>query len=102
MSYLDAIKALKFRVQKVEIEGITFYLRELSGRARMEFDGEKNMEIRVLKMMHSSLCDENGNLTEDPKDFDDFMAATPNKILLTLVNAFSDLNITREEELKNS
>lgn len=102
MSYLDAVKGLKFKVQKVEIEGITFYLRELSGRARMEFDAEPNMELRVLKMVHASLCDENGNLTEDPKQFNDFIAAVPNKILNVLVKEFSQLNITQEEELKNS
>ena len=52
-------------------------------------------------MMHASLCDENGNLTEKPEDFDAFMESVPNKVLNALVNAFSALNITNENNLKN-
>lgn len=101
MSYLNVVKNLKFKVKKVECEGITFYLRELSGRARLDFEKEKDLEIRVLKMMHSSLCDENGALTEDPKDFNAFIEAVPNKVLNVLVKEFSELNIAKEENLKN-
>ena len=52
-------------------------------------------------MMHSSLCDENGALTEDPKDFNAFIKAVPNKVLNVLVKEFSELNIAKEENLKN-
>ena len=52
-------------------------------------------------MMHDSLCDENGNLNEKPEDFDAFMESVPNKVLNALVNAFSALNITNENNLKN-
>ena len=97
MSYLDQIKGLKFKVSKVSVDGVDFYLRELSGKARLDFEGEKDLQLRVLKMMH----DENGNLTENPKDFDAFMESVPNKVLLQLVNAFSALNITGETHLKN-
>lgn len=102
MSYLDTVKALKFNTRTVVIDGVTFHLRELSGKARMAYDSEQNMELRILKMMYASLCDENGNLTEDPKDFDKFMDSVPNKVLTALVKEFSELNITKEEELKNS
>ena len=97
MSYLEQIKGLKFKVSKVTVDGMDFYLRELSGKARLDFEGEKDLQLRVLKMMH----DENGNLTENPKDFDAFMESVPNKVLLQLVNAFSALNITGETHLKN-
>ena len=100
MSYLDQIKGLKFKVSKVTVDGVDFYLRELSGKARLDFEGEKDLQLRVLKMMHASLYDENGNLTENPKDFD-AMESVPNKVLLQLVNAFSALNITSETHLKN-
>ena len=52
-------------------------------------------------MMHASLCDADGNLTEKLEDFDAFMESVPNKVLLQLVNAFSALNITGENHLKN-
>ena len=101
MSYLDAIKALKFRVQKVEIDGVVFYLRELSGKARIAFEKELNVETKVLKMMHASLCDESGNPTEKPEDFNAFMDAVPNKALNILINEFTKINSVNEEELKN-
>ena len=97
MSYLDQIKGPKFKVSKVTVDGVDFYLRELSDKARLDFEGEKDLQLRVLKMMH----DENGNLTENPKDFDAFMESVPNKVQLQLVNAFSALNITGEALLKN-
>ena len=101
MSYLDQIKSLKFKISKVTVDGVDFYLRELSGKARLDFEGEKDLQLRVLKMMHVSLCDENGNLTEKPEDFDSFMESVPNKVLNALVNAFSALNIANENNLKN-
>ena len=101
MSYLDQIKGLKFKVSKVTVGGVDFYLRELSGKARLDFEGEKDLQLRVLKMMHASLCDADGKLTEKPEDFDAFMESVPNKVLLQLVNAFSALNITGETHLKN-
>ena len=101
MSYLDQIKGLKFKVSKVTVDGVDFYLRELSGKVRLDFEGEKDLHLRVLKMMHASLCDADGKLTEKPEDFDAFMESVPNKVLLQLVNAFSALNITGETHLKN-
>ena len=101
MSYLDTLKTLKFKISKVTVEGADFYLRELSGKARLDFENEKDLQLRVLKMMHASLCDADGNLTEKPEDFDAFMDAVPNKVLNALVNAFSALNITSEANLKN-
>ena len=101
MSYLDQIKGLKFKVSKVTVDGVDFYLRELPGKARLDFEGEKDLQLRVLKMMHASLCDENGKLTEKPEDFEAFMESVPNKVLLQLVNVFSALNITSETSLKN-
>ena len=101
MSYLDQIKGLKFKVSKVTVDGVDFYLRELSGKARIDFENEKDLQLRVLKMTHASLCDENGNLTEKLEDFNAFMDAVPNKVLNALVNAFSALNITSESNLKN-
>ena len=101
MSYLDQIKGLKFKVSKVTVDGVDFYLRELSGKACFDFEGEMDLQLRVLKMMHASLCDENEKLTEKPKDFEAFMESVPNKVLLQLVNAFSALNITGETHLKN-
>ena len=101
MSYLDQIKGLKFKVSKVTVDGVDFYLRELSDKASLDFEGEKDLQLRVLKMMHASLCDENGKLTEKPDDFNAFMESVPNKVLLQLVNAFSALNITGETHLKN-
>jgi len=101
MSYLDQIKSLKFKISKVTVDGVDFYLRELSGKARLDFENEKDLQLRVLKMMHASLCDADGNLTEKPEDFDAFMDAVPNKVLNALVNAFSALNITGESNLKN-
>ncbi len=101
MSYLDQIKSLKFKISKVTVDGVDFYLRELSGKARIDFENEKDLQLRVLKMMHASLCDADGNLTEKPEEFDAFMDAVPNKVLNALVNAFSALNITSEANLKN-
>lgn len=100
MSYLDQIKSLKFKISKVTVDGVDFYLRELSGKARLDFENEKDIQFRVLKMMHSSLCDADGNLTEKPEDFNAFMESVPNKVLNALVNAFSDLNIVSETHLK--
>ena len=77
------------------------YAGALKKKARLDFEGKKDLQLRVLKMMHASLCDENGNLTEKPKDFDAFMESVPNKVLNALVNAFSALNITNENNLKN-
>ena len=99
MSYLEQIKTLKFKTSKVTVDGVDFYLRELSGKARLDFEGEKDLQL--LKMMHASLCDENGNLTEKSEDFDAFMESVPNKVLNALVNAFSAINITNENNLKN-
>lgn len=101
MSYLDQIKGLKFKISKVTIDGVDFYLRELSGKARLDFENENDLQLRVFKMMHASLCDADGNLTEKPEDFNAFMGAVPNKVLNALVNAFSALNITGETHLKN-
>ena len=101
MSYLDQMKSLKFKISKVTIDGVDFYLRELSGKARLDFENERDLQLRVLKMMHASLCDANGNLTENPEDFNAFMESVPNKVLNALVNAFSALNITGETHLKN-
>ena len=101
MSYLEQIKSLKFKTSKVTIDGVDFYLRELSGKARLDFEGEQDLQLRVLKMMHASLCDADGNLTEKPEDFDAFMESVPNKVLNALVNAFSALNIANENNLKN-
>ena len=101
MSYLDTLKTLKFKISKVTFEDTDFYLRELSGKARLDFEGEKDLQLRVLKMMHASLCDADGNLTEKPEDFNAFMESVPNKVLNALVNAFSALNITGETHLKN-
>ena len=102
MSYLDQIKSLKFKTSKVTVDGVDFYLRELSGKARIDFENEKDLQLRVLKMMHASLCDADGNLTEKPEDFNAFMESVPNKVLNALVNAFSALNITDETCLKNN
>lgn len=71
------------------------------GKARIDFENEKDLQLRVLKMMHASLCDADGNLTEKPEDFNAFMESVPNKVLNALVNAFSALNITGETHLKN-
>lgn len=101
MSYLDQIKGLKFKTSKVTVDGVDFYLRELSGKARIDFENEKDLQLRVLKMMHASLCDADGNLTEKPEDFNAFMESVPNKVLNALVNAFSVLNIAGETHLKN-
>ena len=101
MSYLEQIKSLKFKTSKVTVDGVDFYLRELSGKARRDFEGEQDLQRRDRQMMHASLCDENGNLTEKQEDFDAFMESVPNKVLLQLVNAFSTLNITNENNLKN-
>ena len=101
MSYLDQIKSLKFKISKVTVDGVDFYLRELSGKARLDFENEKDLQLRVLKMMHASLCDADGDLTEKSEDFNAFMDAVPNKVLNALVNAFSALNITSETNLKN-
>ena len=101
MSYLDQIKSLKFKISKVTVDGVDFYLRELSGKARLDFENEKDLQLRVLKMMHASLCDADGSLTEKPENFDVFMESVPNKVLNALVNAFSALNITNEANLKN-
>ena len=101
MSYLDQIKSLEFKISRVTVDGVDFYLRELSGKARLDFENEKDLQLRVLKMMHASLCDADGNLTEKPEDFDAFMESVPNKVLNALVNAFSALNITNENNLKN-
>ena len=101
MSYLDQIKSLKFKISKVTVDGVDFYLRELSGKARLDFENEKDLQLRVLKMMHASLCDADGSLTEKPENFDVFMESVPNKVLNALVNAFSALNITGETHLKN-
>ena len=102
MSYLEQIKGLKFKVSKVTVDGVDFYLRELSGKARLDCENEKDLQLRVLRMMHASLCDENGKLTERPKEFKAFMESVPNKVLLQLVNAFSALNITSETHLKTN
>ncbi len=77
------------------------YAGALKKKARLDFGDEKDLQLRVLKMMHASLCDENGKLTEKPEDFEAFMESVPNKVLLQLVNAFSALNITGETHLKN-
>ena len=58
-------------------------------------------ETKVLKMMHASLCDEIGNPTEKPEDFNAFMDAVPNKALNILINEFTKINSVNEEELKN-
>ena len=42
-----------------------------------------------------------GNLTEKQEDFNAFMESVPNKVLNALVNTFSALNITNEDNLKN-
>lgn len=101
MSYLDSLRGLKFKVRKVESAGVEFYLRELSGRVRLEFEGEQDLERRLLKMIHASLCDPDGNPTENPEDFDAFMAAVPNSVLRDLTREFSALNLTKESEIKN-
>ena len=101
MSYLDQIKSLKFKISKVTVDGVDFYLRELSGKARLDFENEKDLQLRVLKMMHASLCDADGNLTEKPEDFNAFMDAVPDKVQNQLVQEFSTLNITGETHLKN-
>lgn len=99
-SYLDTVKGLRFRVKEVRTEEAVFYLRELSGKIRMEFESEPSMERRLLKMMHASLCDPDGNLTENPGDFDAFMEAVPNRVIDALIKEFSGM-IMRPDQLKN-
>ena len=89
MSYLEQIKSLKFKISRVTVDGVDFYLRELSGKARRGFEGEKDLQLRVLKMMHASLCDADGNITEKPEDVNEFMGAGPNKVLNAVGNDFS-------------
>ncbi len=101
MSYLEQIKSLKFKISRVTVDGTDFYLRELSGKARLDFENDKDLQIRVLKMMHAFLCDADGNLTEKPEDFNAFMDAVPDKVQNQLVQEFSTLNITGETHLKN-
>ena len=56
MSYLEQIQSLKFKTSKVTIDGVDFYLRELSGKARIDFENEKDLQLRVLKMMQDDAC----------------------------------------------
>ena len=46
MSYLEQIKSLKFKISKVTVDGVDFYLRELSGKARLDFENEKDLQLR--------------------------------------------------------
>lgn len=46
MSYLERIKSMKFKTSKVTVDGVDFYLRELSGKARLDFEGEKDLQLR--------------------------------------------------------
>ena len=66
MSYLEQIKSLKFKISKVTVDGVDFYLRELSGKARLDFENEKDLQLRVLKMMHASLCEPKSRRTSMP------------------------------------
>lgn len=104
MSYIDSLSKLKFKTKKAEIEGITFYLREISLGTRLKYEQEKDNTVKILKMMYSSLCDENGNLTEKEEDFDRFVEVTPERILRNLITAFTELNYPNEQkdtDLKN-
>ena len=87
----------------VTLEEIRLYLR---------VDGNSDDDlIETLKDSAEQICSDilrnddpdvlYGNLTEKPEDFNAFMESVPNKVLNALVNAFSALNITNENNLKN-
>lgn len=104
MSYLDSLSQLKFKVSKVEIEGIVFYLREISLATRLKYEKEQDQMTKIIKMLYESLCDADGKPTEKPEDFDRFVETMPERMLKDLVTAFTQLNYPNKEEdqqLKN-
>ena len=87
----------------VTLEEIRLYLR---------VDGNSDDDlIETLKDSAEQICSDilrnddpdvlYGNLTEKQEDFNAFMESVPNKVLNALVNTFSALNITNEDNLKN-
>ncbi len=101
MSYIDALSHLKFKTTSTEIEGITFYLREISLGTRLKYEKEQDNMTKILKMMYASLCDEDGNLTEKEENFDRFVAVMPERVLKKLVDAFTSLNYPNQNEDKD-
>ena len=58
--YLEKSKEFKYKVEKVEVDGVVFYLREITGDYFMKFKDEKDNFMQTCRMIHASLCDENG------------------------------------------
>jgi hypothetical protein len=102
--YLEKFKEFKYKVEKVEVDGVVFYLREITGDYFVKFKDEKDSFMQTCRMIHASLCDENGNLTENPADFNEFIKVVPNKTMIALAEEFTKLNSfeKKEAELKNS
>ncbi len=102
--YLEKFKEFKYKVEKVEVDGVVFYLREITGDYFMKFKDEKDNFMQTCRMIHASLCDENGKLTENPADFNEFIKVVPNKTMMALAEEFAKLNSfeKKEAELKNS
>ena len=102
--YLEKFKEFKYKVEKVEVDGVVFYLREITGDYFMKFKDEKDNFMQTCRMIHASLFDENGKLTENPADFNEFIKVVPNKTMIALAEEFAKLNSfeKKEAELKNS
>lgn len=102
--YLEKFKEFKYKVEKVEVDGVVFYLREITGDYFMKFKDEKDNFMQTCRMIHASLGDENGMLTENPADVNEFIKVVPNKTMIALAEEFAKLNSfeKKETELKNS
>lgn len=114
--YLDSLltNSKLFNIEKVEIRGITFYLKELNTEQKIEgykLYGQDNIQNKsdtlfdyLLKLVYTSLCDENGNLTEDVNEFETFKKALPADVSQKLIDTMMKLNHMDNagiEEIKN-
>lgn len=100
--YLDKLRAARFRVVKVTAGGMDFWLRELAGSLVIKYRKAEDADRTTLRLIHESLCDPDGNPTENPEDFDAFLAALPASVADALLKAFNQLNRSDEAEIKNS
>ena len=109
--YADRFRSkTKFKIISFEYDNETYYMRELSVAQKMYVMGLKTTEEQSATEMYSyfakmavmSLCDENGNLTEDPDDtvIIDSIPSSLMELLIKKVMEVNGLTEQAQNELK--
>lgn len=103
--YADRFRSkTKFKIISFEYDNETYYMRELSVAQKMYVMNQRTAEEQTAGEMYSyfakmavmSLCDENGNLTEDPDDTA-IINSVPSSLMEILIKKVMEVNGLTEQ-----